>query len=112
MPIKLLLSLSMLVVNFAFAQTNPKLDICMTHGDCQDKVSVEEGVKCYIIKTGTTPSGEQSCALRCYTSKLGSYCKSIQEEDFGYCKQEKDTPVPIFNANDPNRCDSAIDLPF
>jgi hypothetical protein len=112
MSLKLLLSIFIIMSNFAFGQTNPTLDVCMTHGDCQDKIAVEEGTKCYIVKTGTTPSGEQLCSQRCYTSKLGSYCKSIQEEDFGYCKHETDTPVPAFDTSDPNRCNTAIDLPF
>ncbi|PIK13555.1 hypothetical protein [Halobacteriovorax sp. JY17] len=112
MSIKLLLTIFVLMSNFAFGQTSPTLEICMTHGDCQDRVPVEEGVKCYIVKTGTTPSGKQSCSQRCYTSKLGSYCKPIQGEDFGYCKHEKDIPEPTFDANDPNQCDTAIDLPF
>lgn len=108
----LLLSLFMTMGNSVFGQTDGRLEICMTHGDCQDIRAVEDGVRCYIVKTGTTPSGEQLCSQRCYRSKLGSYCKSIEGEDFGYCKHEKDTPIPTFDPADPNRCDTAIDFPF
>jgi hypothetical protein len=62
-------------------------------------------VNCYIVKTGTDPQGNITCAKRCYNS-----------QEFGDCRQGLCVPPlpglnPDFDPNDPNACEDAIDPP-
>lgn len=81
---------------------------CLTHGECQKVIPVQTGQKCLVVKTGVSPAGNFTCALRCYRLPLGSYCKKIEgSQIWGLCKKEK-YEIPSFDPSSPN-CDNAID---
>lgn len=85
-------------------------DICYNHGECQEKLGVEYGQRCFIVKTGLSENGQITCSLQCYDMPLGSYCRSIRDEMFGICEKEYYS-VPHFNPEFPD-CSNAIDSPF
>ncbi|CBW26371.1 putative exported protein [Halobacteriovorax marinus SJ] len=60
--------------------------------------------KCFIISTGQDAQGQKSCALRCFSGFVNGECSN------NICKPAPSPSRPIFDINDPNRCDSAIDL--
>lgn len=59
--------------------------------------------KCYIVKGRINPAGSTECSLQCFAYQEHGDCSN------GRCTPP-DTPVqPVFNPDDPNRCDTAID---
>lgn len=98
------------ISSLGYSQSNPILK-CLTHGDCQLDSTLRDSEKCFVVKVGINNSGEWTCAIKCYKVKLGSYCKAISSESFGYCKSETEFDMPDFDINDPNRCDNAINPP-
>jgi hypothetical protein len=105
----ILIVLSLAFISSTTFASNQYGETCLTHGQCQELVPVELGHKCLIVKTGVSPRGKVTCALRCYPVVMGSYCKKFVGSQIGICKKEK-YQVPRFDASKPN-CDSAID-PF
>lgn len=81
---------------------------CINHGDCQ--TNTQASTSCFIVKTGTDFNGNVTCSLRCYSVDLGQYCHKEDDKFFGLCKEEEHLDMPVFNREDPNRCDSAIDV--
>lgn len=59
--------------------------------------------ECFIVKTGTTTTGDTTCALRCYTSLVYGDCVE------GRCQAPFNPEPPLFNPNDPNVCATAIE---
>lgn len=60
---------------------------------------------CYIVKTGTDPEGNVTCAKRCYNTQEFGDCRS------GICQPPPPGLNPNFNPNAPNACEDAIDPP-
>ncbi len=84
-------------------------DRCYTQGDCQKSTTASDQM-CVIASTGTDHFGNATCALRCVSVNLGSYCHFFKDEIYGVCRDEKRFPMPIFNPADPKRCDNAVDI--
>ena len=61
--------------------------------------------QCHIIKTGLDNQGGTTCALRCYTFEQHGDCEQ------GICKPPIAPELPVFDVNDPNRCNDACDPP-
>lgn len=59
--------------------------------------------RCYIVKTGFDAQNQVTCALRCYTSQEHGDCLQ------GKCVAAPTPQMPVFNPNDPARCDGAYD---
>ncbi|MBF0362066.1 MAG: hypothetical protein HQK49_13705 [Oligoflexia bacterium] len=92
-------------INLSYAQGIK----CITHGQCQNMISVTKGTRCFIVKTGVDAHSEVTCALRCYAVDIGSYCnREITEYKFGYCEKEKNFVAPPFDPENPD-CSNAID---
>ena len=83
-------------------------ELCSTHGECQELYPVENGQKCFKVKTGTTANGEITCSIRCYYLPVGSYCKKFSGSEVGKCVKEK-FDIPVIDYNDPHACNDAID---
>ncbi len=81
--------------------------LCSTHGECQDEFGVNQGMRCFKMKTGMDSSGNFTCAIRCYALSLGSFCKRNDGEVIGKCVEES-YEQPSFDPNSPN-CSDAID---
>jgi hypothetical protein len=81
--------------------SKPSGQFCIAKEWCMKHTVTE----CYIVKTGFTPTGATTCALRCYTSQIHGDCES------GICKPPPQPELPVFNPNDPNQdpCANAID---
>jgi hypothetical protein len=60
--------------------------------------------QCFIVKTGTTPLGQLTCALRCYNVQKFGNCTN------GRCIPPTIPDVPVFDSANPN-CAGAIDPP-
>ncbi|MFT6604586.1 MAG: hypothetical protein ACJARO_002109, partial [Bacteriovoracaceae bacterium] len=60
---------------------------------------------CLKVKTGTTPAGQVTCALRCYNIPTFGECKN------GTCEPPQVPDPDPFDPSDPNNCDSAVDPP-
>jgi len=60
---------------------------------------------CYIVKTGTDPQGNVTCAKRCYNTQEFGECKA------GTCQPPPAGLNPNFNPNAPDACAEAIDPP-
>lgn len=76
----------------------PNNTFCIAKEWCAKQVLRE----CFIVRTGTTPTGEVTCALRCYTSLVHGDCVE------GRCEAPLNPEPPVFNPNDPNVCSEAI----
>ncbi len=81
--------------------SKPFGQFCVAKEWCQ-KTNV---VNCKIVKTGTDPQGNITCAKRCYNS-----------QEFGDCRQGICIPPlpgedPFFDPNSPDACDDAVDPP-
>jgi len=100
-----ILSLLFLITTFLANATELLPPTCLSHGQCQEIYKTQSGKKCFIIRTG-----QDTCALRCYNIRIGSYCKKHPNEQIGICKREIFND-PSFDPYDPSRCDNAID-PF
>ncbi|TDJ07613.1 MAG: hypothetical protein E2O68_03270 [Deltaproteobacteria bacterium] len=98
---------------------NPSLGICQPHEPdkgiycekspgqtCVDRIycRMENVTECFIVKTGTDPSGEIECALRCYDNPIFGSCRH------GICISPRFPPVPDFDPEVPD-CKDAIDPP-
>lgn len=81
--------------------SKPSGQTCIAKEWCQKEVVRE----CYIIKTGSNSVGENTCELRCYNRLKHGDCKQ------GICIPPEPPNTPVFNPDDPNRCDAAIDPP-
>jgi len=57
---------------------------------------------CYIVRTGTSPTGVVECALRCYNIPTHGTCRG------GFCLSPQPNAVPTFDPTNPN-CTSARD---
>ena len=79
--------------------SKPSGQFCIAREWCMKHTVTE----CYIVKTGFTATGADTCALRCYTSQTYGDCES------GVCKPPPQPEMPVFNPNDPNVCNGAID---
>ena len=62
---------------------------------------------CGIVLTGTDPNGGKTCALRCITAEVFGECAAADGSGVGKCVPPKACTQPVFNPNDPNRCDDA-----
>ncbi len=60
---------------------------------------------CLKVKTGTTPTGQVTCALRCYNIPTFGECKN------GTCEPPQVPDPDPFDPSDPNNCASAVDPP-
>lgn len=74
---------------------------CVTKEFCRK----ENITSCYVVKTGTSVTGKQECALRCYNTPTFGDCRN------GYCIAPSNPPVPAFNPTNPD-CTSAIEPPI
>ncbi len=74
---------------------------CVTKEFCRK----ENITSCYVVKTGTSVTGKQECALRCYNTPTFGECRN------GYCIAPTQSPVPAFNPTNPD-CSTAIDPPL
>ncbi len=74
---------------------------CVTKEYCR----LENITSCYVVKTGTSVTGKQECALRCYNNPTFGECRN------GYCIAPTQPPVPAFNPTNPD-CTTAIDPPI
>jgi hypothetical protein len=74
---------------------------CVTKEFCRK----ENITSCYVVKTGTSVTGKQECALRCYNTPTFGDCRN------GYCIAPSNPPVPAFNPTNPD-CTTAIDPPL
>ena len=81
--------------------SKPIGDFCIAKDWCQ-KTPV---VRCLIVKTGTDSLGEVTCRQQCYTTSEFGECKA------GTCIAPFQDTIPIFDPNDPNRCDNAVPAP-
>lgn len=62
-------------------------------------------VNCKIVKTGTDPQGNITCAKRCYNSQEFGDCR------LGVCIPPLPGEDPFFDPNSPNACDDAVEPP-
>ncbi len=60
---------------------------------------------CIKVKTGTTPTGQITCALRCYNIPTFGDCLN------GICQPPTIPDPDTFDPNDPNNCADAVDPP-
>lgn len=60
---------------------------------------------CIKVRTGTTPTGQVTCALRCYNIPTFGDCIN------GTCQPPTIPDPDPFDPNDPNNCDDAVDPP-
>lgn len=74
---------------------------CITKEFCRK----ENITSCYVVKTGTSVTGKQECALRCYNTPTFGDCRN------GFCIAPSQPPVPAFNPTNPD-CTTAIDPPL
>jgi len=74
---------------------------CVTKEFCRK----ENITSCYVVKTGTSVTGKQECALRCYNTPTFGDCRN------GYCIAPSNPPVPAFNPTNPD-CSTAIEPPI
>jgi hypothetical protein len=81
--------------------SKPYGQFCLAKEWCQ-KSNV---TNCFIVKTGTDPQGNVTCAKRCYNSQEFGDCKA------GVCQPPPVGQNPTFNPSDPNACADAIDPP-
>ncbi|MCO4752871.1 MAG: hypothetical protein KC478_00245 [Bacteriovoracaceae bacterium] len=65
--------------------------------------------QCYIVNTGFDAQGQKTCAKRCYTYEEHGDCKAGSNNVIGTCQPPQQPEQPVFNPEDPNRCDDAID---
>ena len=65
---------------------------------------------CAIVDTGTDSIGGRTCALRCITAEVYGDCVSSDGIGVGTCVPPTQPDSPVFNPNDPNRCDEAITI--
>lgn len=72
---------------------------CIAKEWCQK----ETVTRCFIVKTGFDSQNQTTCALRCYTTQEYGDCMN------GTCVSGPKPEIPVFNPNDPNRCDTAYD---
>lgn len=79
----------------------PYGQFCLAKDWCQ-KSNV---TNCYIVKTGTDPQGNVTCAKRCYNSQEFGDCKA------GTCQPPPAGLNPTFDPSSPTACDDAIDPP-
>lgn len=63
---------------------------------------------CGIVSTGTDPNGGATCALRCVTVEVFGECIAGDGMGMAQCTPPCQPTPPVFNPQDPNRCDSAI----
>jgi len=70
----------------------------------QDWCMIQNVSKCYIVKTGTSPTGEVECALRCFNVPTHGDCTD------GICVPPAIDIPPVFDPENPN-CSSAIEAP-
>lgn len=63
---------------------------------------------CAIVDTGPDPLGGRTCALRCVTAEVYGDCVSFDGVSQGVCVPPDQPDQPVFNPNDPHRCDDAI----
>jgi hypothetical protein len=102
--------MKLLIVSLTLLSLNVFADhgVCLTQGDCLNHSAPQESTKCFIIKTGQSPDGNTTCALRCYTVTLGNICHIAEGDAFGTCMKEPATDMPVFDERDPNRCETAL----
>ncbi|MBY0515761.1 MAG: hypothetical protein K2P81_02555 [Bacteriovoracaceae bacterium] len=79
----------------------PYGQFCLAKEWCQ-KSNV---TNCYIVKTGTDPQGNVTCAKRCYNSQEFGDCRT------GVCQPPPAGLNPDFDPSDPAACDEAQDPP-
>jgi hypothetical protein len=63
---------------------------------------------CGIVSTGTDPNGGVTCALRCVTVEVFGECVAGDGMGAAQCVPPCQPTPPVFNPEDPNRCDSAF----
>ena len=74
---------------------------CVEQSYCRPEYLSE----CFIVKTGFDARGKPRCARRCYNVAVPSDCRN------GNCYPPTPPVQPVFNPDDPNQCDDAIDPP-
>lgn len=60
---------------------------------------------CGIVRTGTDPFGNVTCALRCITAEVFGTCVATDGIGQAICVPPTQPEAPVFNPDDPNRCD-------
>lgn len=63
---------------------------------------------CGIVSTGTDPNGGVTCALRCVVVEVFGECVAGDGMGAAQCVPPCQPTPPVFNPEDPNRCDSAF----
>jgi len=81
--------------------SKPAGNQCIT-GDWCARVNV---TRCYIIRTGTDPTGNITCRQHCYTSMENGYCVD------GRCRDPLSTLPGTFDPDAPGACDNAVAPP-
>lgn len=64
--------------------------------------------RCFIVKTGFDSQGGETCALRCYNYEVYGDCVGSSGVNEGICVPPETPEQPVFNPNDPDRCEEAI----
>jgi len=64
--------------------------------------------RCFIVKTGFDAQGGETCALRCYNFEEFGDCVAGIGQNQGICVPPEVPEQPVFNPDDPARCDDAI----
>ncbi len=59
---------------------------------------------CGIVRTGTDPFGNVTCALRCITAQVFGECVASDGIGAAICTPPDQPDSPTFDPNDPNRC--------
>ena len=76
-------------------------ETCVTKEYCR-----KENINtCFVVKIGTTETGKQECAIRCYDIPTFGDCQN------GYCIAPSQPPIPKFDPYNPD-CSTAIDPPL
>ena len=79
----------------------PSGTTCIAKEWCQ-KVPI---TRCYIIRTGSTPTGQVTCAQQCYQVEEHGECMN------GTCLAPTQPTIPTFDPNAEGACDDAITPP-
>ncbi len=70
---------------------------CVAREWCQKQIMT----KCFIVKTGTTNTGVDTCTMRCYSVEVFPSCVN------GRCVPQAATPPPVFDPEHPD-CEKAM----
>ena len=89
------------LLNPAVLCSKPIGDFCIAKEWCQKSPVT----KCLVVRTGTDSLGNVTCRQQCYTTLENGDCKG------GVCTPPIQEAIPVFDPNDPDRCDGAVPPP-